>query len=134
MSQSRQPQVPLAIRLLVALAATLGCMAAVPGDIGGCGQDAEQLDPEGFFLNKKRIDCEQCERCGLTSRSCLLACDAEDPVPTEFPDGCVPLVHDGEVCLNALDAASCRAYERFVSDTDPEVPTECDFCPVREAP
>jgi len=122
----------LVARLLLAFIATLGCMAAVPGDIGGCGQDAEELDPVGFFVNKRRIDCEQCRRCSLTTNFCRVACDDERPVPTEFPEGCVPLVHDGEVCLNALDAATCRSYAGFVSDADPQVPTECDFCPLPE--
>jgi hypothetical protein len=122
----------LVARLAIAFVATLGCMAAVPGDIGGCGQDADELDPVGFFASKKRIDCEQCRRCGLVSATCLLACDEEQPLPEEFPPGCVPLVHDGEVCLNALHAATCRAYEQFIVDEGSQVPTECDFCPGRE--
>lgn len=122
------------LRWILAFVATLGCIAAVPGDVGGCGQEAEQLDPEGFFFNKKRIDCEQCRRCSLTSQTCQNACDDAEAPAVEFLEGCVPLVHDGEVCLHALDAASCRAYEKYVADTDPEVPTECNFCPEREAP
>ncbi len=126
------PAGTLLLRLLLGFVATLGCMAAVPGDVGGCGQPAEELDPEGFFLNKARVDCDQCRRCGLYSRACLDACDEERQPPTEFPEGCVPLVHDGEVCLNALKAASCRAFESYVRDANRQVPTECDFCPAQE--
>jgi hypothetical protein len=41
----------------------------------------------------------------------------------------VPLVHDGEVCLRALDDAACEDYLEYMSDVAPTVPTECNFCP-----
>jgi hypothetical protein len=47
-----------------------------------------------------------------------------------FPDDCLPLVHDGEVCLRALLDADCDEYSRYVV-SDPEIPLECNFCPVR---
>jgi hypothetical protein len=50
-------------------------------------------------------------------------------LPADFPEGCAPLVHDGEVCLRALHFASCDAYRGYVDDAAPTVPTECDFCP-----
>lgn len=122
----------LVLRLGVAFLATLGCLAAVPGDIGGCGQDAVELDAGRFFANVRRIDCEQCRRCGLTTDACVRACAGDGGTQQSFPDGCVPLVHDGEVCLDALAAASCRAYAEYVADDAPRVPTECDFCPTTE--
>jgi hypothetical protein len=48
---------------------------------------------------------------------------------TEFDEGCIPLVHDGEVCLRALLAASCQDFSEFVRDLEPTAPTECVFCP-----
>ena len=48
-----------------------------------------------------------------------------------FPEGCDPIVHDGEVCLNALEAAGCGDYEAYVKDgEDRQAPNECRFCPV----
>jgi hypothetical protein len=41
----------------------------------------------------------------------------------------VPLVHDGEVCLRALDDGGCEDYRNYMSDLSPSVPTECNFCP-----
>ena len=49
-----------------------------------------------------------------------------------FPPGCFPVVHDGEVCLNALLAADCDDYREFVADEGRTVPTECNFCPPRD--
>jgi hypothetical protein len=43
------------------------------------------------------------------------------------------LVHDGEVCLNALDAASCDDYEQYVANQGATIPTECNFCPLDAA-
>lgn len=115
----------LVVSLLVA--------APTPGDIGGCGQTAQQLDPLVFFASKASIDCTRCQECGLTTDTCVEACDPNAPVADAFPEGCVPLVHDGEVCLRALRNASCGDYAGYVSD-DPNTrstPTECNFCPPR---
>jgi len=106
------------------------CAAPVPGDVGGCNQGAAQLDAGAFFSNKQSIDCERCTECGLQNRTCEQAC-AGGPVPVAFTDGCVALVHDGEVCLHALEAASCNDFAEFVRDQAPSTPTECDFCPRR---
>ena len=105
------------------------CIAPTPGDVGGCGQKPAELDPGIFFASKANIDCQRCEECALASKPCAQACDASQPQQSQFPDRCVPLVHDGEVCLRALQYASCDDYQAYVSDVSPSVPTECNFCP-----
>ena len=114
---------------MLAAAVALLCAAPTPGDIGGCGQKAELLDPPIFHASKDRMDCIRCQECAIDTQRCELACDPTTPSITEFPEGCFPLVHDGEVCLRALLHASCSDYEAYVSDSAPEVPTECNFCP-----
>lgn len=104
-------------------------MAPTPGDIGGCGQPAEQLDPRVFYASKNDIDCTRCDDCKLAFTSCDKACDPSTEVPTSFPGGCYPLVHDGEVCLRALVNASCDDYLHFMDDQELGTPTECNFCP-----
>lgn len=116
------------------MALALAFLAApTAGDIGSCGQDPDALDPEKFFAFKEAVDCRACSECGITTEACARACD---PALDEraFPEGCFPLVHDGEVCLNALAAAGCDDYASFMSDSAPTVPTECNFCPVEGAP
>ncbi len=120
-------------RMLVAVLA-LFSLAPTPGDIGGCGQAPDLLDPPTFFANKKSTDCRRCEDCGLVSATCSSACDPDTDFEREFPPNCLPLVHDGEVCLRALQHASCSAYEAYVSDESPAVPTECNFCPAQGDP
>jgi hypothetical protein len=66
---------------------------------------------------------------GLALLFCMAPTPGDVPVQTAFPDRCVPLVHDGEVCLRALQYASCDDYRAYVSDVSPSVPTECNFCP-----
>ena len=39
------------------------------------------------------------------------------------------LVHDGEVCLDALWAAGYNEYRPYLLDVGAAVPTECNFCP-----
>jgi hypothetical protein len=121
-------QRPLASRLLLALVALLFCAAPVPGDVGGCGQSPDLLDPDVFFATKSDIDCHKCRSCQLSTQTCEQACSGAG-LPSDFPEGCVPLVHDGEVCLRALHFASCDDYRSYVDDFAPTVPTECDFCP-----
>ncbi len=117
------------LRVATALLAIL-CAAPTAGDIGSCGQKPVALDLTKFTRDKEIIDCSRCEECQLTTQACKKACDKKlDVVP--FPTGCVPLVHDGEVCLDALLAASCADYARYVSDASPTIPTECDYCPPR---
>ena len=117
-------------RGLTAIVVALLCAAPVPGDIGACGQPVQKLDADRFFLAKLGIDCEQCRACGIRTKTCDLACNGESTGPASFPDGCVPLVHDGEVCLRRLLASGCDDYVRYVDDASPTVPSECDFCPV----
>jgi len=110
------------------------CAAPTPGDIGGCGQTAQLLDPDGFAEQKQLLDCARCEECGITTDRCDVACN--DPVDgaTLIPEGCAPVVHDGVVCLRALEHASCDDYGEFQADDSPTTPTECDFCPAELEP
>ncbi|HET9931085.1 MAG TPA: hypothetical protein VFQ35_10375 [Polyangiaceae bacterium] len=103
------------------------CAAPVPGDVGGCNQSAEELDPVAFFRTKARIDCDQCTQCGISTAACSQACQGSPQ--TSFPKDCLPLAHDGEVCLRALLDAGCGDYAEYVRDQSPTVPTECNFCP-----
>jgi hypothetical protein len=107
----------------------LFCTAPTPGDGGGCGQQPAELDPGVFFASKASIDCQRCDECNLTSVSCESACNVPESYPSTFPDNCVPLVHDGEVCLRALLHASCGDSASYMNDSSPSVPTECNFCP-----
>jgi hypothetical protein len=104
------------------------CAAPVPGDVGGCGQEAQPLDPETFFWSKQSYECEHCKSCGLVTRACDRAC-GDVLIQTDFPKGCEPLVHDGEVCLRAIDDGNCDDFRQYMSDTAPTIPTECNFCP-----
>jgi hypothetical protein len=116
---------PLAILALLFLA------APTAGDIGSCNQTLSALDPAKFFAVKQNIDCNKCVSCGFTTSACMAACSVT-PVKGTFPKGCVPLEQDGEVCLDALDAAGCDDYASYVADSGATTPTECDFCPPRK--
>lgn len=115
----------------LALVALFFLAAPTAGDIGGCSQIAEDLDPAKFFDAKQRLDCVRCMECHFDTDTCTRACG--EAVNPGFPDGCYPLVHDGEVCLDALEAASCDDYTSYVADQGSTVPTECDFCPALPA-
>jgi hypothetical protein len=105
------------------------------GDIGSCRQEVAELDAGKFFAEKKAIDCGQCIACGFTTTLCQQACNEPlDAALAVFPEECVPLVHDGEVCLNALRHASCDDYAAYIDDAAPTVPTECNFCPLDQKP
>ena len=114
---------------LLAVVALL-CVAPTVGDVGSCAQKPEPLGPQEFFTARLQLVCDRCHRCGYSSHACEHACDAlaRHDIPPAFPEGCSPVVHDGEVCLRALDALSCSAFGEVVGDA-PIVPTECDFCP-----
>ncbi|HEY4159319.1 MAG TPA: hypothetical protein VGM29_14525 [Polyangiaceae bacterium] len=133
MSSGARPERQHLARAALALFALLLCTAPTPGDIGGCGQAPDQLDPGVFFATKADLDCRRCQECSLHSSACTRACDNPSSYPSDFPTGCVPLVHDGEVCLRELTYASCADYQDYMSDRSPRVPSECDFCPA-EAP
>ena len=105
----------------------LPLLAPTPGDIGGCGETARDLDPVAFFSSKQSIECSLCRECGITTPACDGAC-AREELPEQFPPGCYPLVHDGTVCLRALTQASCSDHRKVVADP-PSVPSECNFCP-----
>lgn len=112
------------------LAALLLVFLAAPtaGDIGSCGETPADLDPVKFFLAKEAIDCRMCGECGMATLACERACD-NAPNQSAFEIACYPLIHDGEVCLNALEAAGCDEYRGFMSDVGATAPTECNFCP-----
>lgn len=113
---------------MTALVAVVFGMGPTVGDIGSCGQPAEDLDAPRFFRAKRAIDCTQCRGCGLETEACRRSC--AEPPPSAFPEGCWPLVHDGEVCLDVLRAASCGRYARWMADEGATAPSECQFCPL----
>jgi len=110
---------------LVALA--LGTGPTV-GDVGGCGATAEPLSVASFAKARKQVDCQRCQSCGLTNLRCRAACDSRAGSDVAFASSCRPLVTDGEVCLHALQAASCDDYAIYIDDAVAAVPTECEFC------
>ena len=118
-------------RAWIAIVLALGAAAPTAGDVGSCSEPAEDLDAGKFFAKKRGIECARCSECGVATRACGAAC-APGGGADAFPEGCYPLIHDGEVCLNALDAASCGDFAETMSDTAPTVPTECNFCPADE--
>jgi len=108
-------------------------IAPTPGDVGGCGEEAQLLDAPAFFRSKTDTDCDRCKDCGFVSSYCSKACDPATVLPNSFNEGCFPLVHDGEVCLRALQYASCSTFADYARD-DPSTrsaPSECNFCPVK---
>lgn len=126
-------------RALVMLLGLLA-MAPTPGDIGGCGQAPDDLDARVFYASVEATDCRQCTGCGLATSTCALACRPPVSEVRNFPEGCVPVVHDGEVCLRRLQQDSCEAYRDYVADDIDGVavpllsrprPGECQFCPPR---
>lgn len=110
----------------------LALAAPTAGDIGSCGQELVELDPGAFFFEKALIDCQKCTRCNYLTIACERACAGEHP--DSFEEGCFPLVHDGEVCLDALRATACEDYASHIDDVAATVPTECNFCPLGERP
>lgn len=103
------------------------CMAPTPGDVGGCGATQSALDPAGYAFDRKTLDCNRCKECGLSTPRCTRACDPAKSPDVSVPATCQPLKHDGEVCLHALEAASCDDYASYVADA-PTSPSECQFC------
>jgi hypothetical protein len=113
---------------LAAMLALLFGAAPTVGDVGSCGRKATPLDEAVFVAERKELDCQKCTKCGLTTETCLNACDPRKPSDVAWPDTCFPLAHDGVVCLDALEAAGCGDYASFVSDVAPTTPSECQFC------
>ncbi|GAC1353163.1 MAG: hypothetical protein NVS3B20_20010 [Polyangiales bacterium] len=126
-SLSNRPS-PSRTSIAFVIALALLVSAPVVGDVGACGAVAETLDAQRFFNARLEDECTRCNECANSSPGCRRACDRKTPRPLTFPPGCHPLVHDGEVCLHAIEALSCNAFGDLVSD-NPIVPTECDFCP-----
>lgn len=124
MTKTRAP-----IRVAVVVLGVLS-MAPTAGDVGGCGAEITALDPLAFGVARKDMDCERCQECGIDNERCQRACDPAIPVETSIPATCLPLQHDGEVCIRALHAASCDKYRTYVDDFAPKAPTECEFCKV----
>jgi hypothetical protein len=122
-----------AMKLALGFIALAFCAAPVPGDVGGCGQDPQPLDPETFLWSLKDQECAGCRRCGIVSRACERAC-SDTLGQTEFPKNCEPLVHDGEVCLRVMQDSDCADFDAYMSDSSPTVPTECNFCPAGATP
>lgn len=113
----------------ILISTALLCLAPTVGDIGSCGQSAVELDATKFFRAKEAIDCAACRECSLDSPLlCAVACDGVTDAQS-FPEGCLPLVHDGEVCLNALRSASCEDMATYLDSRAPTIPFECNFCP-----
>ncbi len=110
------------------------CAAPTPGDIGGCGHPAADLDPEAFLRQQREVECEACRRCSIAGARCSQACAGELGRAAAFPEGCYPLAFDGAVCLRALEEAACDELRRYLSDARPTLPSECDFCPESERP
>ena len=120
---------PFAVAATCALALALGT-GATPGDVGGCGARASDLDVALFAKQRKDVDCARCRDCGLSTARCGRACDAAAASDVALPATCHPLAHDGDVCIRALRVASCDDYASYVDDDAPSSPTECDFCHV----
>lgn len=121
-------------RRLGLVTVVLLCAAPTPGDIGGCGHPAADLDAEAFLREKYRVECDACRRCSLVGARCSQACAGEIDEPARFPEGCFPLAFDGAVCLRALEQAGCHDHQRYLNDVRPSMPSECDFCPETERP
>jgi hypothetical protein len=121
------------MKLALGFIALAFCAAPVPGDVGGCGQDPQELDPETFFWSVQGSECDHCRECGLETAACERAC-SDTLGQSAFPKDCAPLVHDGEVCLRALQNGSCADFRDYMSDSAPSIPTECNFCPAGGQP
>ncbi len=118
-------------RLLLAMVLALLCAAPTAGDIGGCGAAPEAISADRYERARKKLDCDRCVECELATARCVRACQPDKPSDVALPATCRPLVHDAEVCLRALLAASCKAFAQAVDDVAPVAPSECLFC--REA-
>jgi hypothetical protein len=118
----------------LAAVAALFLMGPTPGDVGACGRTAAELDKNAYAESRKLVECSRCQECGIDGDLCRRACDPAQPPTTQLPATCRPIVHDGEVCLRAMRAASCSTFATYVDDAAPQAPTECDFCRVPPPP
>lgn len=120
---------PVAVAAAAALAVGFAT-GPTPGDVGACGRTAEELDRSRWAESRKSAECERCLDCDIRTDRCAQACDPAKPPSVLLPATCRPLVHDGEVCLRVLAAASCDAFATYVDEAAPVTPSECDFCRV----
>jgi hypothetical protein len=104
------------------------CMAPTAGDVGGCGAEVTELNAQQYAFDRKSMDCTRCRECGFGTVRCMRACDATKSPDTSVPSTCKPVKHDGEVCLRALEVATCDAYSAYIDDRAPATPSECEFC------
>lgn len=123
-------------RKMTFVVAVLGALTMAPtaGDVGGCGHEATLLDPAIFGAARKEEDCERCKECGVETTRCKSACNPSAAPDIVLPPTCRPLLHDGEVCLRAIAAASCDDFASYVDDVAPTTPSECEFCRVAPPP
>lgn len=124
---SRAPRTSRGALVVVAIFGVLSA-APTPGDVGGCGSEVRLLDRDAYARARKTQDCRRCGECAIQSDRCTRACDAASPPETVVPASCRPLFHDGEVCLRARADASCATFARYVDDSSPTSPSECEFC------
>ncbi len=115
---------------LLGVVAIVFLTAPTVGDVGSCGRTATDLNISAYENARKILDCQRCTDCGLTTKRCKDACNPAVPPEIDVPSTCHPLFHDGEVCVRALEAASCDDYASYVDDVSPSIPGECDFCHV----
>jgi hypothetical protein len=115
-------------RHLVGITLALLCAAPTVGDVGGCGEEPEELTSSGYARARKSFDCARCKECRLATARCLRACDPKAPSDAELAPTCRPLVHDREVCIRALGDLSCEEFAHAVDDVSPRAPSECLFC------
>jgi hypothetical protein len=113
------------IRLTIAL--LFFTAAPTAGDIGSSCQPEDDLDPVRFWSVKQSVDCQRCDECLLATAACSRAC-SKNLIFDDFPSLCRPVEHDGEVCIDALLAASCAEYADYMADQGSTIPTECAFC------
>lgn len=113
---------------LVAVAPLL--LAPAPGDVGGCGDDAQPLDETSYVELRKELECRLCADCGLRTARCGRACDPDARSDYALPSTCAPLLRDGQVCVRALAASSCDDARAYLGDDAPRTPSECQFCRV----
>lgn len=124
---SRAPRTTRGALVAVAIFGVLSA-APTPGDVGGCGSEVRLLDRDAYARARKTQDCRRCEECAIQSDRCTRACDAASQPETVVPASCRPLFHDGEVCLRARADVSCATFARYVDDSSPTSPSECEFC------
>ena len=113
------------------IALGVASLAPTVGDIGSCSAPSAPLDASRFFEARASAVCDRCGACSLHTQACKLACDVHATLPSAFPRGCAPAVHDGEVCIRAIGALSCTGAYDLVGEP-PIAPTECDFCPAQD--